>query len=229
MDSDGLTRALASCDAVLFDFDGPICDVFAGLPAPNVARELAALLDALAPQVSEAAHATDDPMVVHQLSARVGGDVLSAVEAALTAAEVRAVRSAGPPTSGAAESLGAAQASGRRVAVVSNNSADCVNAYLTSQNLAGAVEAVVGRPSLRPDLMKPSPHLLLQAAALLGVAPGRTLLVGDSVTDIAASKAAAAGSVGYANKAGKDEALRAAGADVIVVTMGDIAQALEGA
>ncbi|WP_411574166.1 HAD family hydrolase [Streptomyces fradiae] len=229
MHTDGLHRLLAACDAVLFDFDGPICHVFQGLPAPGVAKELAALLAQLAPQLGDAAHATEDPMVVHQLARKAGPEVLAAIEGALTAAEVKAVAMAGAATPGAGEALLATRASGRRVAVVSNNATECVRAYLTAQGLADAVEVVVGRPVLRPDLMKPSPYPLLEAAALLGVAPEKTALVGDSVSDIEAARAAAAGSIGFANKQGKVESLGAAGADVLTQDMKDIAQALSAA
>ncbi|AJF64965.1 HAD family hydrolase [Streptomyces vietnamensis] len=226
MHSDALTDVLADYDAILFDFDGPICHVFQGLPAPGVAKDLSALLATLAPELADAAHATDDPMMVHQLAREAGQNVLAAVEAALTDAEIRAVGVAGAPTDGAVEAMAAARDSGRRVAVVSNNSADCVHAYLAAQGLSGAVEVVVGRPALRPDLMKPSPHPLLEAAAILGVSPERSTLVGDSVTDIEAARAAGAGSVGFANKPGKEDALAAAGAGLVVADMQVIARAL---
>ncbi|TXS13978.1 HAD family hydrolase [Streptomyces sp. adm13(2018)] len=225
MSSEALAAVLADCDAILFDFDGPICHVFRGLPAPEVAKDLSALLATLAPQLADAAHSTDDPMVVHQLAREGGRDVLTAVEAALTDAEVRAVVVAGEPMGGAVEAMIAARSSGRRVAVVSNNSGDCVHAYLAAQGLTGAVEVVVGRPVLRPDLMKPSPHPLLEAAAALGVSPSRSALVGDSVTDIEAARAAGAGSIGFANKHGKREALTAAGAGAVVTDMRSIASA----
>ncbi|MFC9795314.1 HAD family hydrolase [Streptomyces sp. NPDC127584] len=226
MHSDALIELLVRCEAVLFDFDGPICHVFEGHPAPGVAQTLTRLLTDLAPQLSEDAHSTDDPMVVHQLSRRGGSSVLAAVEAALTAEEVQAVRVAGPPTPGAVDALRTVRASGRRVAVVSNNSAECVRVYLASEELSDIVEAVVGRPALRPDLMKPSPHPLLTAAALLGVAPERAVLIGDSLSDVAAARAAAAGSIGFANKPGKAEALGAAGAAAVTHDMHDIARAL---
>ena len=35
-----LAALLQRTRAILFDFDGPICSVFAGQPAPTVAREL---------------------------------------------------------------------------------------------------------------------------------------------------------------------------------------------
>ncbi|MFI9747996.1 HAD family hydrolase [Streptomyces sp. NPDC052494] len=226
MHSDALIRTLADYDAILFDFDGPICHVFQGLPATRVAKDLSVLLTTLAPELADAAHATDDPMMVHQLARKGGQDVLATVEAALTDAEIRAVGVAGGPTAGAVEALTAARIAGRRVAIVSNNSADCVHAYLSARGLSGAVEAVVGRPALRPELMKPSPHPLLEAAAILGVSPERSTLVGDSVTDIEAARAAGAGSIGFANKPGKEEALTSAGASVVVADMSDIARAL---
>lgn len=226
MPSDNLAALLADCDAILFDFDGPICHVFRGLPAPDVARELADMLAGLVPELEHPARATDDPMEVHRLSAQGRETALAAVEAALTQAEVRAVGVAGPPIKGAAESLKAARESGRRVAVVSNNSAECVRAYLSSNDLLGLVDEVVGRPALRPDLMKPSPHPLLEAASLLGAAPERTVLIGDSVTDIEAARAAAARSIGFANKSAKELPLMEAGADVVVLKMTSIAQVL---
>ncbi|MFE5295398.1 HAD family hydrolase [Streptomyces sp. NPDC056632] len=226
MHSDGLAGLLSNCDAVLFDFDGPICHVFRGLPAPRVAQELAGVLATLAPHLGDAARSTEDPMEVHQLSAQGGEAVLAAVEAALTEAEVSAVGVAGPPIDGATEALKAAHASGRRVAVVSNNSAACVRAYLSAHGLSAVVEEIVGRPTMRPDLMKPSPYPLLEAAALLGTAPERTVLIGDSVTDIEATRAAAARSIGFANKPTKESALADAGADEVVLSMASIAEAL---
>ncbi|MEE1754203.1 HAD family hydrolase [Streptomyces sp. SP18CS02] len=226
MRSDGLAGLLSDCDAILFDFDGPICDVFRGLPAPGVARELADLLVALAPHLGDAARSTEDPMEVHRLSAQGGEAVLAAVEAALTEAEVRAVKVAGPPVHGAAEALKAAKGSGHRVAVVSNNSADCVRAYLADHGLSGVVEQILGRPTLRPDLMKPSPYPLLEAASHLGTAPERTVLIGDSVTDIEAARAAATRSIGFANKPAKENSLANAGADEVVLNMMSVTDAL---
>ncbi|MEU9230860.1 HAD family hydrolase [Streptomyces subrutilus] len=224
--SDALTTVLGASEAILFDFDGPVCDVFRGLPAPGIAEELAHVLAALAPALETLARTTDDPMEVHRLSQEGGNTVLAAVEDALTAAEIRAVKVAGDPTAGALEALHAARNAGWHVAIVSNNSADCVREYLTRHGILGLVSEIIGRPALRPDLMKPSPHPLLVAASNLGVTPGLTVLVGDSVTDIEAAHAAGARSIGYANKAAKQTSLEAAGADVVVLGMQEIADRL---
>ncbi|MER5417082.1 HAD family hydrolase [Streptomyces virginiae] len=224
--ADSLGAALSPSKAVLFDFDGPICDVFQGLSAPGIAHELANLLAVLAPALDAAARATDDPMEVHRLSQEAGLTVLAAVEAALTAAEVRAVQMAGDPTSGAIEALTAARSSGRRVAIVSNNSSECVRQYLALHKITALVDEVIGRPTLRPDLMKPSPHPLLSAATAFALAPSSTVLIGDSVTDVEAALAAGARCIGYANKPRKLESLTTAGADAVVVSMHPLALAL---
>lgn len=217
-----LGDVLGASQAVLFDFDGPICDVFRRLPAPSIAEELTEVLAVLSPTLELPARATDDPMEVHRLSRDGGIAVLAAVEGALTAAEIRAVKVAGAPTEGAVQALRAARDAGRQVAIVSNNSADCVREYLTLHGILGAVDKIVGRPTLRPDLMKPSPHPLLVAASTLGVAPDRTVLVGDSISDIEAAHAAGARSIGYANKPHKLTTLADAGADVVVLGMQEI-------
>ncbi|MFJ9594957.1 HAD family hydrolase [Streptomyces virginiae] len=224
--ADALGNVLSTSKVILFDFDGPLCDVFRGLPAPSIAVELADLLSALAPALETAARATDDPMEVHRLSGDGGDTVLAAVEAALTVAEVRAVKVAGEPTVGAIQALSAARESGRRVAIVSNNSSECVREYLILHGITGLVEEVIGRPRHRPDLMKPSPHPLLSAAHAFAVAPSSTVLIGDSVTDVEAALAAGARSIGYANKPRKMEALVNAGADAVVPSMHPLALAL---
>jgi phosphoglycolate phosphatase len=74
--------------------------------------------------------------------------------------------------------------------------------------------------------MKPSPYLLEQAAAVLGVDLLQTVLIGDQVSDMKAAIAAGAGSIGYANKLGKSEDLLAASADSVVADMNLLAAAV---
>ncbi|MFH8889271.1 HAD family hydrolase [Streptomyces sp. NPDC017949] len=224
--SEALTDVLGASRAVLFDFDGPICDVFRGLPAPGIAEELAGLVAVHDSRLGERARATDDPMEVHRISAEGGPVLLRVVEDALTAAELRAVKVAGAPVAGAVHALRAARDAKWRVAVVSNNSAECVRAFLASSGIADAVDEVIGRPRLRPDLMKPAPYPLLTAAKALGVDPAEAVLIGDAVTDIEAARAATARSIGFANKPPKWSTLSDAGADVVVVDMQAVADAL---
>ncbi|MGX8907431.1 HAD family hydrolase [Streptomyces netropsis] len=226
MGSSTLAEVLGATRAVLFDFDGPICDVFAGLPAHGVAMDLARAVASLDANLGGKARAMDDPMEILRLAPQGGESVLSGIEDALTSAEIAAVKVAGPPITGAVEALEAAHSSGRKIAVVSNNSGDCVREFLTRHGLGHLVHEVIGRAAYRPDLMKPAPHSLLLAAQRLGIAPEWCTLIGDSVTDIEAADAAGAMAIGYANKPGKNLALAEAGADAVVTDMGTVAMAL---
>jgi phosphoglycolate phosphatase len=61
--TDRLRALLSTVEAVLFDFDGPVCSVFAGYPAPKVAQQLRLDLEALRPDLAwSAAGRSDDPM-----------------------------------------------------------------------------------------------------------------------------------------------------------------------
>jgi phosphoglycolate phosphatase len=52
-------------------------------------------------------------------------------------------------------------------------------------------------------------------------------IVGDSITDVEAGPAADIWTIGYANKPGKDEAMRDAGADAVLGSMAELARATE--
>lgn len=226
MAPESLSETIAATSGVLFDFDGPVCDVFVGHPAPGVARELAVILTEIDAMAGERALETDDPMEVLRLAPRVSEYAVRRIEEALTSAEVTAVKAAGIPVTGAVESLRAAHASGRRVAIVSNNSTACVREFLALHDLDQFVHQVIGRYPNRPDLMKPSPFSLERASKLLGVRPSTCTLIGDSTTDIEAAAGAGSMAIGFANKPGKEASLVSAGAKTIVTSMVTVAKAL---
>ncbi len=120
----------------------------------------------------------------------------------------------------------AARQAGLPVAVVSNNSADAVTAYLTSHRLACYVSPVVGRAYADPARMKPNPEPIMRAIQTLKEPPDRCVLVGDSLSDIQAARAVGVRVIGYANRPPKLEAFRSAGADAVINSMGAIAGVL---
>ncbi|MEU6325864.1 HAD-IA family hydrolase [Streptomyces sp. NPDC047049] len=226
MESSKLAEIAGATSGVLFDFDGPICDVFAGRPAPVVARELSEVVARHDAALGDRAGLVDDPMEILRLAPQGGEPVIRAIEESLTKAEVSAVKVAGPPVPGSVAALEAAHSSGRKVAIVSNNSTACVRAFLMLHGLRHLVHEVIGRAAYWPDLMKPDPHSLLLAAARLHVLPHHCTLIGDSVTDIEAAHTAGTMSIGFANKSHKALALAAAGADAVVTDMATVAGAL---
>lgn len=114
-----LARILRPAEAVLFDFDGPVCSVFDGYPAQQITEELRKLARDVRGDLSPALIGASSP---HDLLLAAAGDrdLAGLLEDALQKAEMSAVQTA-LPTPGAAESLAACSDSGRIVAVVSNN------------------------------------------------------------------------------------------------------------
>jgi phosphoglycolate phosphatase len=208
---------------LLLDFDGPVCSIFAGLPAPTVAEELRKLFTP--DQLTDTAKNTTDPIEVFIQAAEVDPELAARVEAEMTGLEVAAVATA-KPTPYVHEVLAGCRESGRTVAVVSNNSAQAVNAYLDRHGLIDGVALVVARTSRDPAQLKPSPHLLEIAVQKLAADPAATALVGDSLTDIEAAHSAGIASIGYANKPGKREAMTDLNAGAVIGSMSDLALSL---
>ncbi|MEV4758735.1 HAD-IA family hydrolase [Micromonospora sp. NPDC049559] len=208
---------------MLLDFDGPVCGVFAGYPAPRIAVELVDVLRRQGIDFPASLAIEPDPLeVLRWMGATGNREATRIVEDALCAAERRAVETA-EPTAHSREVIVAARRAGRSVAVVSNNSAGAVAAYLAAHRLAEYVSVMIGRAYADPDRMKPNPEPILRAVQDLNESPGRCVLVGDSLSDIEGARAAGVPVIGYANRPTKVEALRAAGADVVITSMEAIA------
>ncbi|NBE82166.1 HAD family hydrolase [Micromonospora rubida] len=221
-----LGRLLAGVGAVLLDFDGPVCSIFAGYPAPQVAAELVDVLRRRGVDVPPDLASEPDPLEVLRRTGAAGDQGNTrAVEDALCAAERRAVETAEPTPYGR-EVIVAARQAEMPVAVVSNNSAGAVSAYLTAHRLAAYVSLVVGRAYALPDRMKPNPEPILQAMRTVGEPPSRCVLVGDSLSDIDGARAAGAKVIGYANRPAKVGMFQAAGADMVITSMGEVAGVL---
>lgn len=221
-----LAHLLGKVGAVLLDFDGPVCSIFAGYPAPQVAAELVDLLRQRGVDVPPDLASEPDPLEVLRRTGAAGDQTVTrAVEDALCAAERRAVESAEPTPYGR-EVIVAARQAGLPVAAVSNNSAGAVTAYLAAHRLAESVSPVIGRAYAEPSRMKPSPEPILQAARVLGVPPSMCVLVGDSLSDIEGAQAAGVQVIGYANRPPKVEVFRSAAADLVITSMGALASAL---
>ncbi|MGE3414085.1 MAG: HAD family hydrolase [Dehalococcoidia bacterium] len=220
-----LRELLATIEAVLFDFDGPICSVFAGYPAPKVAEHLRLDLQALRPDlVWSAAGRSDDPLRVLIDTPAWGPEFAIAADDRLTELETLAIETAAPSHGGEA-SMRACRDSGRSLAVVSNNSVRAVRTYLELHGLVGLVGGqVIGRRHGRPELMKPHPAPIDEAVRALGIAPSAAVLVGDSLTDIVGARAAGIRCIGYADTPGKTELL--AGADMVIEDMQVLAEQL---
>jgi FMN phosphatase YigB (HAD superfamily) len=122
------------------------------------------------------------------------------------------------------EVIVAAHEAGRRLAIVSNNSAAAIQSYIAAHRLTAYVETVVGRDE--PDTMKPEPEPIVSALHQLESQPADAVMIGDSPSDILSARAAGTRSIGYANRPSKTRPLMDSGADAIVHSMADIATTL---
>jgi phosphoglycolate phosphatase len=216
-----LDDILARTRCLLLDFDGPVCDIFAGLPAALVAERLRKLITGQAIELPDHIARTADPIEIFTYSATVSGDLAARVEAEMAGQELAAVATA-RPSAYVHDVVTSCRDSGRLVAVVSNNSDRAVRAYLARHGLDDRVDLVAARTSHDPALLKPSPHLIQQAMTGLGAPPDVCVLVGDSDTDMHAAHRAGVDSIGYANRPGKHTSLTAAGALTVVSSLADL-------
>jgi phosphoglycolate phosphatase-like HAD superfamily hydrolase len=187
-DQERLAELVTATRYVLLDFDGPVCDLFAGLPPDVIA---AALLDELESLVDGAVNedltGIDDPLDLLDGVCEIYPELTARMDASVREAEVDAAGLA-PVTPGVSAFLETCAASGRPVAIVSNNGAEAVRALLEQHGLNGLVQHVEGRDP-DPRLMKPDPTPLLRAMRVLAADPTMTTMIGDSTSDLLAARA----------------------------------------
>jgi phosphoglycolate phosphatase-like HAD superfamily hydrolase len=121
-DPEALRRVLARAEALFLDFDGPVCDVFAGLPASVVVDQLCVVLaDGGYGDPPPEIEKSSDPFDVLKYAATLGETEARYVNAAFTAHEVEAIAMA-KPTPAAHDLIRTWSQIGRALAIVTNNS-----------------------------------------------------------------------------------------------------------
>ncbi|MEU9333814.1 HAD family hydrolase [Streptomyces sp. NPDC048290] len=222
-DQNALRGLLDRVTAVLFDFDGPVTDLFGGASTGDTAARIRAAVGALWGPLDPDVRGCEDS---HQILQRVRdmydrpGPVprdpaaLVEAEAIVTRQEYRAALKA-RPAPGIAELLEALTAAGKRLVIVSNNAEDPIAGFLEAHGLAGMFEAVHGRDPAELRHMKPDPEVLVRASDRLGLPPRRCLLIGDQLTDLTAAQAAGTPFLGLTRSPRRAAAMRDRGADAV--------------
>ena len=175
---------IAQSKGLLLDFDGPVCDVFAGTSAAQIAHELSA--------ISDIDIQTDDPLDLIREAVRLGGPV-EEIHQAITQTEVQAIETA-TETPGIRQLI--TQYHGP-IAIVSNNAEEAIESWLTNARLREQIDTIVGRS---PRKMKPDPAPLVAAAEAIKQPLDRCVFLGDSMTDIEAADRAGCTMVALANR-----------------------------
>jgi len=184
----GTKLDFADIDAVLFDFDGTL--VHLNIDFSQMRADVEAVLPRYDLSTGELSALYTLELIeecVRILAERDGEKIVAAflrdTEAAMVAIEMGAAGAA-EMHPGAPELLEALQRQGIKVGIV-------------TRNCRAAVEHILGRNTLTYDVLltrddvvavKPDPEHLLTALRLLGVEPGRTLMVGDHPMDVRAGR-----------------------------------------
>ncbi|CAM5342298.1 HAD superfamily hydrolase (TIGR01509 family) OS=Streptomyces albaduncus OX=68172 GN=FHS32_004053 PE=4 SV=1 [Streptomyces griseoloalbus] len=214
-----LRNLIEGARVVLWDFDGPVCRLFAGHSAERVARDLVEWLEGqgLHGLLAESERESLDPHAVLRAVDRrhPGSDLVTELEERLTQEELKAAASA-RPTPYADPLVRTWTAVGARLAITTNNSPQVVKEYLTSRGLLECFAPHVYGRTQELLHLKPHPHCVHRALNATGAAPSTALMIGDTPSDYQAARAAGVPFLGYARNERKNKVLRDAGAETIV-------------
>ena len=214
-----LTALLADREHLLLDFDGPVCRLFARRPASGIAERL---LDLVPSWLRREVASPDPHEILRRVHARDPAGAV-AIELALTDEESEAAATAAP-TPSAHQLIATARASGRTVSIVTNNASRAVGTYLALHDLTPYVDAVAARPPDGVGRMKPHPALVKQALNEVAAGPERSMLIGNSPSDIEAASAAGVASIGFLDRPTKRRCM--ATATALVTNLAELVDAL---
>ncbi|MFI5806582.1 HAD family hydrolase [Streptomyces sp. NPDC051561] len=219
----------ATC--ILFDFDGPICGLFAEHRAHDIADRLIAwLADERGLEVPLEGRERQDPHAVLRTvgEARHPDHALTAeLEQILTDEELSATRTA-RPTPYVDDLIRAWSARGAKLAIATNNSPAVAARYLADHGLDRCfADHIYGRTS-DVRLLKPHPDCLDRALRGLGARPAQTLMIGDTTSDLLAARRAGVAFLGYAQNERRVRRLLLAGADTVVDSLEKVLDLVTG-
>lgn len=220
---------------VLFDFDGPLCDLFAGnhrLPPRrtfHMTRRLRALLTEHGHRPPRLRRRYDPHELFRSALDAVDTHrpgLATALRALLERQEVEAAEHTAVPTSGAHDLVVWLSEHGIGLAVASNNAEAAVEAHLRRVHLLERFEPFLIGRAADHRLMKPDPHCVHLAMKAIGADQESCLMIGDSLADVAAARSAGIRVCAYSPKRSKRRRLLAAGASFAVGSLQALHEAL---
>ena len=207
-----MTAPLDGIDLVVFDKDGTLIDfhaMWSAWPADLATRlEAATGRDLRAPLFAMLGYdaETERPVANGRLAAapmtRIRDATLDVLlDAGLSAPEAHAALAVAwhapdpvelaTPVTDLADLFGALRSSGRRIAVATSDDRAPTLRTLAAFGVGDLVDATLGADDRVQG--KPAPDMVLAICGALGIAPGRTAVVGDSAADLSMGRAARVG------------------------------------
>ncbi|MEV4134138.1 hypothetical protein AB0J72_18450 [Dactylosporangium sp. NPDC049742] len=215
----GLDAILAQAGALLMSFNGPVCDLWAVARQASAADRLRRAVEERGFAVDGSLRESDDPMPLLQYAlTRDDPGLHLAADDLMTSVEWEAVPNA-VPTPGGHETIRAAHAAGKPVAIASDASQMAIDGYLKRHDLAVLVTAV-GRYNFAPGKFKPATWSAAFAAARLKVDTHACVFIAATTLDVQMARALRMPSIGLVTPRTAGAALRDAGADLVLDTDG---------
>jgi phosphoglycolate phosphatase len=212
---------------VLFDLDGTLLNT-----AADIARALNAAFEERGWEKVPVVEVTrmigrGSPILIERAAASLGHPLEEADKTALLErffhfyeAQEEANQSDADPYPGARETLRTLHEAGVKIAVVTNKQHRFAKALMDRLKLDGFIDLIVGGDTC--EKRKPDPQPLLYACDKLGFSAATALMVGDSINDVTAARAAQIPvvCVPYGYNEGKDP--RTLDCDVMLDTLADL-------
>ncbi len=215
-----LDAILSRARYLIFEFDGPIADLTATMPA-TTAEQLRATLRTERADLPPAITETSDPFEILAYATELNANLAARVDAQLTSIESAAAATA-RPAAYVHETLAACRDSGRTPAIASRNSTEAVSAYLARHGLAEQVRHVTAAPSYPPGHLQTGPHLAGDIIRALRASPAKCALITASAAGIDTAQKTGTESIGYATKPSTSERLTTAGAGYVIPSLADL-------
>jgi phosphoglycolate phosphatase len=214
---------LGSAQAVLFDFDGPVCDLFGGASTAHVAndvkRKVRKVWPALDPKVEACTDSHGILRHLRDMYDRRPPGKLDASPLAVAEGIVADFESGSVPNAQTAPHFVALVhlllELRMRLAIVSNNAEGPIREYLQLIGLQDNFE-VFGRDPRNAGRMKPDPFCVEKARARLSLKASECLLIGDQITDLKAARAVGTLFLGYTRDGVRKRQMKHYGANAVV-------------
>jgi myo-inositol-1(or 4)-monophosphatase len=215
-----LDEVLRASRYLIFDFDGPVCDLAAAMPS-DLTDRLRALIEAETSWPSALRPGADDPHAVLNRAASVSDALAARVDTKLTSAEMTAVAGA-VPAGHIHDVVAACRDSGRVPAIVSSRSASAVQAWLTRYGLADQIRHICAPGGYPPGHLQPLHQLISQAVRDLGADPAECALITAGKPETVTASSAGLYVIGYARTVADHDRLTSAGATAIIPSLADL-------
>ncbi len=222
-----IAAVLFDKDGTLIDFDGtwgPAFHAIIHALAKGEPRAVRAQADALHFSLDDKRFRATSPIIAGSSASygRLWGEAIGRVDHAALRQEIDSLSAAESiksltPIGRPGEVFAALIARGLRLGVATNDSEASARRHIEALGLSAKVEFIAGYDSGHGG--KPEPGMVLAFARLIGVEPREVALVGDSIHDLHAARAAGALAIGVlSGPAGREEL--APHADHIIADIG---------